>query len=94
MKTCPDCIAVERQVEGDSRFEVIDIGEHVMRLKAFMRLRDNSPVFDDAKKNGYLGIPCFVLEDGTITLNPEDVGLRAGTDDVDGPSCNIDGTGC
>lgn len=50
MKSCPDCVAVDRQVEGDSRYQVIDIGEHVSLLKEFLRLRDNNPVFDEAKK--------------------------------------------
>lgn len=26
MKTCPDCIAVDKHVEGDNRYEIIDIG--------------------------------------------------------------------
>lgn len=91
MKSCPDCVAVERQVEGDPRFEVIDIGEHVRHLKAFQRLRDTSAVFDDARRKGYIGIPCFVLEDGSVTLSPEEVGLAA---DNDAPSCSIDGKGC
>ncbi len=92
MKSCPDCQAVERQVEGDDRFQVIDIGDHVRHLKAFLRLRDNSPVFDEAKQMGYAGIPCFLLEDGTVTLSPEDVGLKS--DPTDGPACGLDGKGC
>ena len=42
MKTCPDCVAVDEQVKGDSRYEVIDIGEHVRFLKEFLRLRDTT----------------------------------------------------
>ena len=45
-------------------------------MKEFLRLRDTSPVFDEAKKNGSIGIPCFVLEDGTVTLDPKDAGLH------------------
>lgn len=93
MKTCPDCMAVEEQVKGDARYEVIDIGEHVRNLKAFLHLRDNSPVFDDAKRNGYAGIPCFVLEDGSVTLNPEEAGLSSDAPQT-GSSCRIDGSGC
>lgn len=92
MKSCPDCVAVDRQVDGDSRYQVIDIGEHVSLLKDFLRLRDNSPVFDEAKKKGYAGIPCFVLEDGTVTLNPEEAGLKSGRPEP--TSCRIDGSGC
>ncbi len=92
MKTCPDCMAVEEQVKGDSRYQVIDIGEHVRHLKAFLQLRDNSPAFAEAKRMGYAGIPCFVLEDGTVTLNPEKAGIRPAA--TDAPSCRLDGSGC
>lgn len=92
MKSCPDCVAVDKQVEGDTRYQVIDIGEHVRLLKEFLRLRDNNPVFDEAKKKGYAGIPCFVLEDGTVTLNPEEAGLKSG--EPEPTSCRIDGSGC
>ena len=93
MSTCPDCMSVEEQVKGDSRYEVIDIGEHIRNLKEFMHLRDQSPVFDEAKRSGAVGIPCFVLEDGTVTLNPEDAGLHAHPEE-EGPSCSLDGKGC
>lgn len=93
MKTCPDCIAVDQQIEGNPNYKMIDIGEHVRFLKEFLKLRDNNAVFDDAKKYGYAGIPCFVLEDGTVTLSPEDAGLSSHPA-TDGAACNIDGTGC
>ena len=76
MKTCPDCIAIAEQVKDNNRFAVIDIGEHVRYLTEFFRLRDNDAVFAEVRKNGYVGIPCFVLEDGTVTLIHEDVGLQ------------------
>jgi glutaredoxin-related protein len=66
---------VEEQVKGNDRFELVDIGAHVKNLKEFLRLRDNNPLFDEAKREGYAGIPCFLLEDGSVTLSPEDVGL-------------------
>ena len=43
MKSCPDCVAVDRQIAGDSRYQVIDIGEHVSLLKQFLHLRDTNP---------------------------------------------------
>ena len=72
METCPDCTYVEEQVKGNDNYEIIDIGKHVKNLKAFLKLRDNNPVFDEAKQCGAAGIPCFVLEDGTVTLTPEE----------------------
>lgn len=93
METCPDCTYVEEQVKGNDKYEIIDIGRNVKDLKAFLKLRDNSPIFDEAKRNGAAGIPCFVLEDGTITLRPEDAGLNSRPIN-EGAVCNIDGSGC
>ena len=93
MKTCPDCSYLDAQVEGNANYEVIDIGEHVLNLKAFLKLRDNNAVFDEAKQIGAAGIPCFVLEDGTVTLVPEEAGLHSRPIE-EGASCSLDGTGC
>ena len=79
MPSCPDCSFVERQAEGREGYEVIDIGSHVRLLKEFLRLRDSSPVFDDARRHGRAGIPCFVLDDGRVTLVPEEAGLKSRT---------------
>ena len=53
MKTCPDCMAVDKQAEGNNRYEVIDIGDHVKYLKEFLYLRDNSPAFAEAREKWY-----------------------------------------
>ena len=93
MDTCPDCTYVDEQVKGNSNYVVIDIGSHVKNLKAFLKLRDNNAVFDEAKKHGAAGIPCFVLEDGTVTLTPEDAGLKSRPIE-EGAACSLDGSGC
>jgi len=93
MQTCPHCEYVEKQVEGNPDFELIDIGKHVRNLKQFLDLRERDPAFDEAKKIGDVGIPCYVLEDGTVTLSSRDVGLEP-MPDHPGASCSIDGSGC
>ena len=94
MPSCPDCRHVEEQVEDLDGYEVIDIGSHVRLLKEFLRLRDSSPAFDDAKRGGYIGIPCFVLEDGRVTLSPEEAGLKArGADATGTDSASADRSG-
>lgn len=90
MPTCPDCISVEAQVQGNPEYQIVNIGEHVRNLKAFMRLRDGSPIFDEARRQGSIGIPCFVLADGTVTLSPEQAGLSSDQ----ASSCSLDGKGC
>ena len=76
MPTCPYCDYVHEQIVGrKDEFEYINIGEHIRNLSAFMRLRDNDPVFDHCKEIGDVGVPAFVLEDGRVTIDPADVGL-------------------
>ena len=94
METCPDCTYVEEQVKGNANYEVVDIGSHVRNLKEFLRLRDSDPAFDAVKRAGTVGIPCFVLDDGTVTLKPEKAGLRRRPKDAEGASCRLDGSGC
>lgn len=97
METCPDCTAVKAQAEGDSRYELIDIGKHVRNLKEFLRLRDKNAAFDVMRRVGSVGIPCFVLEDGTVTFKAEKAGLSLEQLEeaaVEGAACNLDGTGC
>ena len=88
MPSCPDCINVERQIAGrDDEFEFINIGEHVRYRKEFTLMRDGSSVFDDCKKNGSIGIPAFVFEDGHISLDPVDAGLKS---NVAPSACSIE----
>ena len=36
MPSCPDCAFVEKQIEGNDAYKMIDIGAHVKNLKAFL----------------------------------------------------------
>ena len=92
MASCHDCIEVKAELSGNPCYEIIDIGEHVRNLKEFLFLRDNDPVFDAAKRYGFAGIPCFVLDDGTVTLSSLEAGI--GAKSSKGSSCRIDGSGC
>lgn len=90
MDSCPDCAAVKEQIYGrEAEFEYRDIGSHIRILKEFLRLRDTEAAFDEAKKNGFAGVPCFVLEDGRVSLKEEDAGLIAGRA-VSGASCSLE----
>ena len=77
MDTCPDCTVLFEQIKNNENFEFIDIGKHVAYLKEFLKIRDKDSVFDEAKAKGYIGIPCFVTEEGKVSLSPEAVGLSS-----------------
>ena len=94
MPTCPDCAVVEKQIKGNPEFVYVDIGAHIRNLKEFLRLRDNRPEFAEGKAKGYACVPCFVREDGSITLDPKEVGLCSREEMNVGSACRLDGTGC
>ena len=73
MKTCPDCAEINHLLQDKERFHRVDIGEHVSNMKAFIQLRDSHPAFDDAKKEGYIGIPCFVTKDDDVFFDLADI---------------------
>ena len=91
MATCPDCVQVKAQLAGNPAYELIDIGEHIRNLKQFLALRDNNPAFDEAKKHGYVGIPCFLLEDGSVKFEMEGLNIEEAPQGV---ACRLDGKGC
>ncbi len=98
MPSCPDCAYLHDQIAGrEKEFEYIDLGSHVKLFKEFLAIRDNNPLFDECKAKGYAGIPCFVREDGSVTLVPEEVGLKSRPEDdaaTTGSACRLDGSGC
>ena len=67
---CKDCVAcVDDLKRNNVPFEFCDFSDSLLHLKEFLKLRDSLPIFDDAKNNGYIGIPCIVEEDGEVTLD-------------------------
>ena len=70
---CKNCVeAVEVLHQKGVSYEYHIITGCTAELKAFLQLRDHEPVFDAVKSEGKSGIPCFVKEDGTVTLNLEE----------------------
>jgi len=45
-------------------YEVYDIQADILILKEFLGLRDKLGVFDEIKKEGYIGVPCLVNDSG------------------------------
>lgn len=98
MSTCPDCVQVKARLAHHPDYELIDIGEHVRLLKAFLRLRDSHPAFDAVKARGAVGIPCFVDEHGNVSFDADAFCPAAEAPEAEeiapGAACSLDGTGC
>ena len=70
---CPDCVeAVDTFQKKGISYEYHIITGSTAELKAFLKLRDHEPVFGPVREEGKIGIPCFVKEDGTVTLSLEE----------------------
>lgn len=70
---CPDCVKCREELDrAGVEYEYLDFRESLKHLKAFLTIRDGSPLFDDVRENGGIGIPCIEKEDGTVTLSWEE----------------------
>ena len=67
---CPDCVQCRKDLDQAGIFyEYLDFSEELKNLKEFLRLRDTDPAFEAVRREGRIGIPCLVKEDGAITLD-------------------------
>ena len=72
MKICPDTVeCCEALTRAGVEYEFLDFAEKTANLKAFLKLRDSSPLFDSVRQEGGIGIPCIQRADGSITSNWE-----------------------
>ena len=70
---CKDCMAA-LEVIGRERLpiEFHDMEKALDYVKEFLAVREGNPeLFKEARVNNQIGIPVFVLEDGTVTMDCE-----------------------
>ena len=66
---CPDCVrCCEELKNAEVPFEYCDFSDSLRNLKEFLKLRDESSVFEESREAGKIGIPCILREDGSLTL--------------------------
>lgn len=67
---CPDCVeAIEALKNTEHEVDYRSFSLCTENIKEFLRIRDVEPMFDEIKEAGNIGIPLFVLEDGTKTFD-------------------------
>lgn len=70
---CPDCVKCREDLDkAGVEYEYLDFSENLKNLKEFLNIRDGNSLFDEARMEGYIGIPCIQREDGSITLSWEE----------------------
>lgn len=67
---CPDCVQCKEDLnKAGVAYEYLDFADSLLHLKEFLAIRESCPLFDQVRKNGGIGIPCIVREDGSVTLD-------------------------
>lgn len=66
---CPDCVECRKDLDAAGKaYEYRDFSENLLHLKEFLKLRDENPLFEEVKREGKIGIPCIVHDDGSVAL--------------------------
>ncbi len=93
---CKDCVAAKRVLQQQEHIELDyrNITETTTILKEFLAYRDHEEMLQSIKENGKIGIPFFLLEDGTKTFEVSDFVTDVEATPVPAEnSCSIDGKG-
>lgn len=71
---CPDTLGAIGQLKKEGKeFEFIDILNSHEELKVYLALRDGCPLYDGIRGTERMGIPAFLKEDGTVTLDISEI---------------------
>lgn len=70
-RICIDCVRAEEELlkRRDIELDYKVITQDTKTLKEFLAYRDNEDMFDVVIERGLIGIPFFILEDGTKTFD-------------------------
>lgn len=70
---CPDCVRCREDLDrAGVVYEYLDFGDSLKHLKEFLLLRDRREELEPARREGFIGIPCILKEDGGITSSWEE----------------------
>ena len=65
---CPDTLyALNELSKKNAEIDFKNLSSSLSDLKEYLALRDGLDIYSDIRTNGGIGIPCFILEDGTKT---------------------------
>lgn len=70
---CKDCVAANEVIGREHLpIEFHDMETSLDYVKEFLKVREGNPeLYKEARENNQIGIPVFVLEDGTVTMDCE-----------------------
>lgn len=71
---CPDTLfAINKLAEVKAEVEYVDILSCHEALREYLALRETGEVYADIRGTQRLGVPCFIREDNSMTLDLDDI---------------------
>lgn len=93
---CPNCVEAKEKLTtySDIELDYRNITETTAILKEFLAYRDHEPMFASVIEAGKVGIPFFILEEGSKTFEISDF-IDINKLNIQNPinACSIDGKG-
>ena len=69
---CQDCVNAREALNAAGvLFDYVDITVSTKNMREFLHLRDTCKEFDEVRKQGRIGVPCFLKEDGTVIVGAQ-----------------------
>lgn len=66
---CPDCVECAKDLDAQGiSYTFLEFSNDLRNLKEFLKIRDREPLFEEIKREGKIGIPCIVHDDGSVSL--------------------------
>lgn len=65
--------ALELLKEKNVEVEFFNLSEDLSALKKYLHYRETESMYEEIRKNGGIGIPFIVLEDGTKTFDVNEI---------------------
>lgn len=93
---CPNCVEAKELLKdyADIELDYRNITETTAILKEFLSYRDHEDMFQPIKDSGRVGIPFFILEDGTKTFELSDfIEIEKTDQEQEANSCSVNRRG-
>lgn len=71
---CPDTLYALHQLSAaNAEISFVDILASHETLQTYLHIRETSDLYSEIRGTQRLGVPCFIREDGTMTLDLNDI---------------------
>ncbi|MBQ9179440.1 MAG: hypothetical protein IJ132_01405 [Firmicutes bacterium] len=76
---CEDTVDALAKLDAKGiEYEYVNFIEDTEKLAEFLKIRDTEAIYAPVKERGGIGMPLFIFEDGTMTLDTDEALAKLG----------------